>query len=339
VKAALGLAALVGAALAFTGSRPLHAEPPSGAATTAAPSAREVAKQRYRDGVKAFQEGRLRDAIDLFLEADKLAPSAALSFNIARAYEEQKDAAHALEWYRHYLRRSPDAPDRDEVTKKIAGFENQLEKKGVQQLTVLSDPPGATVVIDDRPLGVTPWTGELAPGSHALALRLRGYDDVARAVSVNAEHAGEVSMRLVPAADKPPATVAAAPGAAPQNAALEAPSRESSAAERGVRVWTWAALGAGAGVLGAAGVFELLRRNAESDAEADRTQIGRAEKLDTMESRQTTARVLAGVGGALVLTGGVLLVLDLSRSKRSETPAVAAGCGDQACGIVVNGAF
>ena len=79
------------------------------------------------------------------------------------------------------MRRKPDSPDRDDIAKRIAGFEKQLEKKGVQQLAVLSDPPGATVVVDDRPLGVTPWTGELSPGSHALALRLRGFEDVARA--------------------------------------------------------------------------------------------------------------------------------------------------------------
>ena len=57
-----------------------------------------------------------------------------------------------------------------------------------------------------------------------------------------------------------------------------------------------------------------------------------------MESRQTTVRVLAGVGGALVLTGGVLLVLDLTRSNGAEAPPVAAGCAGRACGIVVNGA-
>jgi hypothetical protein len=37
-----------------------------------------------------------------------------------------------------------------------------------------------------------------------------------------------------------------------------------------------------------------------------------------MESRQTTARILAGVGGALVITGGVLLVLDLGSEKKPQ---------------------
>ena len=334
------VAAVIAAALAISGAGSLRAQTPSAAGTTAAPAPRDVAKERYRAGVKAFQEGRLRDAIDLFLEADKLAPSAALSFNIARAYEEQKDAARSLEWYRDYLRRKPDSPDREEIAKKVAGFEAQLEKRGVQQLTVFSEPAGATVVIDDRPLGVTPWTGELSPGSHVVALRLRGYEDSTRTVTVSAEHASDVSLRLVPGSEK---TSAAAPepgaAAAVSAAAPGAPAAEPSAGGGGVRILTWVTLGAGVGVLGAAGVFEILRRGAENDAEADTTQIGRAEKIDTMESRQTTARVLAGVGGALALTGGVLLVLDLNRSKGAEAPPVAAGCSGRGCGILVNGAF
>ena len=57
-----------------------------------------------------------------------------------------------------------------------------------------------------------------------------------------------------------------------------------------------------------------------------------------MESRQSTARVLAGVGGVLVVTGAVLLVLDLKRGS-SEQPPVAAGCDGRGCGVVLNGAF
>ena len=80
-------------------------------------------------------------------------------------------------------------------------------------------------------------------------------------------------------------------------------------------------LGAGGAALGGALVFEILRRSSESDAESDKTQIGYHEKLDQMESRQTTARILAGVGGALVVTGGVLLAIDLSSSNSSKKGA------------------
>src|SRR5690606_29128491 len=141
---------------------------------------RQDAAQRYEQGVQAYQEGRHKDAIDLFLEADALSPSSALSFNIARAYEKIKDSSNALRWYRDYLRREPDAEDAEAVNELIEHYEQVLEQKGVQQVTVLSEPEGATVRLDGRPVGVTPWTGDLAPGQHEVALSLRGYVDTER---------------------------------------------------------------------------------------------------------------------------------------------------------------
>jgi hypothetical protein len=50
---------------------------------------RADAKDRYEQGVEAYSAGRFKDAVDHFLAADKLSPSAPLSFNIARAYEKR----------------------------------------------------------------------------------------------------------------------------------------------------------------------------------------------------------------------------------------------------------
>jgi tetratricopeptide (TPR) repeat protein len=116
---------------------------------------KEEAKQRYKDGVNAYRKRRYKDAVDLFLEADALVPSAALSYNIARAYEKLGDDSSALRWYRDYLRRDPESGDRKAVEKLIEGFEAKLAAKGVQQLTILTQPRGATVVIDEEPVGVS----------------------------------------------------------------------------------------------------------------------------------------------------------------------------------------
>ena len=104
--------------------------------------------------------------------------------------------------------------------------------------------------------------------------------------------------------------------------------------------WPYITLAAGGAVLGGALTFEILRRRAEDEAESDPTQIGYADKYDTMESRQTIARVLTGVGGALVITGGVLLVLDLtSGSKSRETAGFGFGCDDHGCAASAQGRF
>src|SRR5256885_1412366 len=58
---------------------------------------RAEGKARYERSAAAYSAGRYKDAIDLFLQADALASSAALSFNIARAYEKIGDDAASLQ--------------------------------------------------------------------------------------------------------------------------------------------------------------------------------------------------------------------------------------------------
>ncbi len=280
-------------------------------------SRRSDAKARYEQGAQAYSSGKFKDAVDLFLAADRLSPSAPLSFNIARAYEKLGDDSGALRWYRDYLRRSPNAANAGEVKALVERFEARLASKGVQQLTVLSQPPGATVSVDDTPVGVTPGTFDLAPGRHRVVLMLRGHADASVDVDLAADHAQDVTLRLAaaavgtpgPSAPEPAAQAPAPPPVAPPAAAPRA------APSKGLGVWPWVVLGTGGAVLGGAFVFELLRESAERDAERDATQVGYKEKLDTMESRRTTARVLAGIGGTLVIAGGVMLVLDLGSGK------------------------
>jgi hypothetical protein len=284
---------------------------------------RQEAKERYEQGVQAYAGGHFKDAVDLFLAADKISPSAPLSFNIARAYEKLGDDSGALRWYRDYLRRSPNAPNGNDVSAAIARYEAKLAKKGVQQVTVLSTPSGATVSIDDANMGITPGTFDLPPGHHRVTLLLRGYDDAAADLELAPDRAQDVVMTLARTVT-PAATIGAAPAAATPVAPAPvspAPARNAEA-HGGLGVWPWVVTGAGVMALGGALTFEVLRASAEKDAKSDPTQIGYKDKLDTMESRRTTARVLAGVGGALVVTGGVMLTIDLLGAKHRESAAL-----------------
>jgi hypothetical protein len=278
---------------------------------------RAQAKTRYEEGAAAYAAGRYKDAVDLFLAADRLAPSAPLSFNIARAYEKLGDDSGALRWFRDYLRRAPSAVNTSDVQASVERLEDRLAKKGVQQLTVMSTPDGATVVIDDRPVGVTPWTGDLLPGRHRVELSMRGFDDTSLDVDLQPHRSQDVSGTLVARAT-PDATPAPTPIASTAPAPASSPADRPREPSGGLGIWPWVTLGAGGAALGGALVFELLRASSESDAKGDQTQIGYKEKLDTMESQQTTARILAGVGGALVIAGGVMLVIDLGSSSDGQ---------------------
>jgi tetratricopeptide (TPR) repeat protein len=336
-----GVAGLL-AMLAITPS--VLAEPPAAAQAAPAeqsPEARKALAQKHLEkGVAHFDRKRYKDAIDAFLEANRLFPSPTLSFNAAKAYERMGDSAGSLRFYRDYLRRKPDAADRRDVEKRIGELERSLQERGVQQVTVLSKPERALVIIDERPVGVTPWTGELVPGSHALRVRHEGYADSRTEFELLLHRAMDVSVELTPEAGKPPPEAVEQPVAAPSPVAPEpAPVADEPADRGGVGALTWTAFGLGAAALGGALVFELQRSSAEDDVKNDRTRVDRLEAEERMENHQTTARILAGVGAGLVVVGGVLLYLDLSGKKQPKSVEVGMGCAAFGCGAAARGAW
>ncbi len=280
------------------------------------------------------------------MDAHREFPSPTLSFNAALAYEKLKDSAGSLRFYREYLRQKPDAQDKATVQARIVEHEKRLKARGVQQVSILSIPEAATVIIDDQPVGVTPWTGEIFPGRHALRLRREGYADVTQEFELPEHKAIDISVTLELARD---ATPAGASDAAPASSGASSSSASADAGvdQKGlakVTLPTWVTLGAGAAVLGTAGAFELMRKSAQDDVENERTQVARHDAFDRMESRQTVARVLAGVGGAAVLVGGVLLYFDLTRKSDKSAGAISgtwgqAGCTNLGCSAELGGRF
>ena len=318
-----------------------EAGPPATEGRAAAEAGVDPSAQAHFDaGVKAYQEGRFRDAVESFKEADRLAPSARLSFNVAKVYERMGDNRSALAAYRDYLRRLPAADNEAEVSRRVAELERALAAIGVQQLSVLSTPAGATVAIDDVSRGVTPWTGELAPGAHQVTLRLDGYAEATRPVELPADHAIDVELALTRA---PSPVAAAAPAPPPESAVIGAAHAGASLAEapqaeaRVPEWWTWALFGGSAAALLGAGVLELSRRDLEDQARHTQVQVERQEKQESMESRQTAARVVVGVGVVAALAGGVSLYFDLARAE--QVPTLAFDCTPRGCSLGAGGRF
>ena len=308
-----------------------------------AEAAKQRAKAHLERGRKAYQEGRFKDAVDAFLDAHREVPSPELSFNAALAYERLGDRAGALRFFREYLRQDPNASDRARVAARISDLESKLRERGVQQVTILSEPPGATIFVDGRPIGVTPWTGELYPGRHALRLRREGHPDAKQTFELPAHRAIDVSVVLEAETAEPAAPAPPSPVSVPETSPAPAPEPRADEA-RSVGLWTWAAFGVGAAALGGALVFEISRASAEEDVKTERTRVARLEANDRMEERQTTARILLGVGGAAMLVGGVLLYFDLSGSSSEEKPVGTTtrgfvGCTSAFCGGGLGGRF
>jgi hypothetical protein len=303
------------------------------------------ARARFEQGVAAFDEGRFREAVELFKEADRLAPSPLHSFNVAKVYERMGDNRSALASFREYLRRLPGAPNLADVRRRVAELEQALKALGVQQLSVLSAPAGATVLVDDVTRGVTPWTGELPPGRHLLALRLGGYRDKVSEIELPADRAIDVELTLQRSA--PETAPAAQAGAAADPAARRpaadviAPARALPTAEEPAPVprwWTWAMFGGSAAALVGAGAFELRRANLEDAARESTVQTESLDKYEAMERHQKAARICLGVGLVAAVASGVSLFFDVRHASEAPTD-LAFGCDSDGCSLAAGGRF
>ncbi len=295
-----------------------HVSNPMAPGEAAQEERRASARERYENGANAYSAGHYKDAVDFFLEADQLSPSAPLSFNVARAYEQIGDDAGALRWYRDYLHRSPTADNAAAVSATIEALALALSKKGVQQLTVRSTPLGATVTIDGTPVGVTPWTGELSPGKRKVLLTYRGYTDERRTIAMSATEPRDLDLQMEqsdPAAN------------APRSVNLN----ESSGPRLGPLPWL--SMGGGAAALGAALALEVARRSAEADARREVTQLGYQSRLETEQGRQTAARVMAGIGGGLLAVGFVMLLLESKDTRHAPTTSAGLVCMPMLCAV------
>jgi hypothetical protein len=313
----------------------------------AAEPAAATARQRYNAGAELYAQGKYSDAVDQFLAADRIAPSAALSYDIGRSYEKLGETSLALRWYRDYLHRAGEPADAQKVRRLVESLEHELRSKGVQQITVRSVPRGATVAIDGEPSGVTPLTTDLPPGRHRLALTYEGYQREERVFTLSADVAQDIDVRLTRATTPGDTQSAVAvpppsPGSEQQSAPAASTSAVSMPVESTAKSPTLRTLGiigmsAGGAALGGSLVFEILRRNSVDEAKNDKTQIGYASKVQTANDQQMASRVLLGVGAGLAVTGGVLFFV--GNSKREAPTEISLACNSMLCGARAAGRF
>jgi hypothetical protein len=110
---------------------------------------RELARQHFRAGETKFRAGNYRAALVEFTAADALSPSAVVVHNIAVCQDHLGHVEAAVQSYREYLRRRPDAPNRATVEARVAVLERArrpadplpLEDDGLREPAI----PGPTV--------------------------------------------------------------------------------------------------------------------------------------------------------------------------------------------------
>jgi hypothetical protein len=300
---------------------------------------RERAKSLYEAGLVAYRAGRFSDAIDKLLEADRIMPHAAFSYNIALVYEAMKDSRSALRWLRSHVRQSGNEAVAETTFAKVRKFEKELQAQGLQQVTVVSNVAGATVWIDGHALGMTPFTLEIVPGSHLVSVAKEGYEPVQKAFELRADRSMDVEVALVARSSKPSEPTETVSEGKPLESrfvvtGVVTPTRD---ARVHLRPWTWVSLGVGAALFGGAALFEVKRRNDEDSARGA-SQADYQSRWDVVDTSKTVSRILLVGGVAVTAAGFSLLTLDLTRRGNAAQASFAPCLGIGAC-VSMRGRF
>jgi hypothetical protein len=85
------------------------------------------ARAHYTDGQRLFNKKDYQSAIREFAAAEKIVPSGYNDYNLALCYDKLGDADPAIQYYRSYLQRVPDANNRAAVEASVARLDAALK--------------------------------------------------------------------------------------------------------------------------------------------------------------------------------------------------------------------
>ena len=306
---------------------------------------RQEAKALYGVASKDFAAGRFAEAAEGFESAHRIYPSANLLHNAASAWEKAGQlhfSANAL------LAFIPLAAGKRRVAavRWLGKVERRIGATHTR-LRLTCSTPGAVLTLDGRPVPAT-WTGWLTAGDHVIKAAAPGYIASQTSLLADAGSRPEVEVRLLPKPSPPRQTVVAAPrprvAPEPPEEKTPAPVAPAPVVEHSdalsVAGWTTLSVGASALVVGAVlnvGVGIPAAKQAEK---LDPSQPNYAEDHQATvdaANRQYNfpGYALYGIGGALVATSIVLLVVDAQQQTHriTVTPMVDRG------GVTLSGRF
>jgi tetratricopeptide (TPR) repeat protein len=259
------------------------------------------AKRLYAEGASLFKQGKFREAADRFQAAYNLDPSPILLYNLARAAEEMGDAHQAIDHYKAYLARYPQAEDRDEVQRRIRVLEAVTRHNG--RLVLENVPAGANVTFNDAPPPAADADGSwaLAPGRYAVRVQPQDGAPWAQDVDVRSDE----TLKLSYASD--------GAGVSGTAGLMDRPLLLGGCIAGGVGV----ALAGGALYFGlqssaATDDFHRYEKQIQNGKTDDATLKRKNQAQDDARSDARIANILWGVAGAAAATGVTLLILDLT---------------------------
>jgi tetratricopeptide (TPR) repeat protein len=273
------------------------------------------AARHFARGVSLYAEADYRSAVVEFERAYAASPNLAVLYNIGETRFQMRDYAGSLASFERYLAEAPPTDGRR------AEVEGDLEvlRSRVARLSIVTQPPGAEVTVDDREVGRTPLDAPVVVsiGRRKVVASLRGHRPAARDVDVAAGDETSVVLDL-PAPEAAPATATARP-----SSATESTSPPVESGGNRLRMLGWFLTGTSAA---GAITFGVLALSASHDLEGARAAYPTsAATLSHDASLATTYSLVAdSLTAAALIVGGITLYATVSSSR---APAASGGLG------------
>lgn len=161
-----------------------------------APDDTRRARVLSQEAAKAFRAKQYEKALGKFREANRLVPHPNLDVNIGRCFEKLGQPDQAL----MHCKIALNAPGVPESTRTAARqcVDRVSTALARPVFEITSSPPGASVRLDGRIVGQTPWRGTGQPGRRQLDLTLDGFRDETRTVDAERGQRYEVTIVLSP---------------------------------------------------------------------------------------------------------------------------------------------
>ncbi len=285
-----------------------NTQPPGGAekgsptegTETAQPDApsqeeREAARAAFEAGMEAFQAEEFQTAVQQFEKAQEVIPSPyaeywiALSLDSADPDDEAPRAT--VEAYERFVS-NPGAKHvgRDKIDQSVARIK-ELRKLLPATLKVVTDPAGATVLINGKKQGVAPLSVERPAGTYSVEARLEGYEPLSAEVELEGGITLEQQMNLVKTPPPPP----------PQ--AKESQPQPAPPANMTPAYVTLGIAGASLATTATFGIMALVAKNEFRDTPT-RELADRAERNALISDMALGITITLGVTGVVLLTSG-----------------------------------
>jgi tetratricopeptide (TPR) repeat protein len=198
------------------------------AAPTAAQPAKddpvtEMARQRFQEGVKLYDQGRFEEARAAFLQAYALKKHPAVLLNLAQSELRSNHPVDAARHFSQYLRENPNA---NAAESKAAQEGLSAARTRTARLDIRVNIQGADIVVDDELLGRSPLPEpvDTLGGARKVEVKMPGYKPVVVTTNARVGKTETVNITLE--------SESGAPVPAPPSPAGLEPTSDRSASEK-----------------------------------------------------------------------------------------------------------